>query len=108
MPFGRLVNQRLKFSVDLKNRFALDSLDVWHGQTIWTVNRNGEVVVLLDHISLDETILIEVVVDLAVHQGVLIHGNGAGLDEERKHRQFRVHHFQLFPQGDQGRRINLV
>ena len=65
----------LKFRVDLQDALILDLLDVGHGEAVWAVDCNTEVVIVLDNVALDVALGVKVVIDVRVHDGVLRHGD---------------------------------
>lgn len=92
-----LFDQSFQVTINLQNRLGLAGLDVGYGQSFLRVNSHGEVVVLLNHKSLNETIIVEVIIDLWVHDRVFGHSDRASLNEEGKHGQLRVLFFHFFP-----------
>lgn len=64
--------------------------------------------VVLNHVPLDEPILVQVVVNVRVNKGVVAHGQRAGFDEERKHRQSGHLGLQLLAEGYEFSSVHLV
>ena len=105
---GRALTQVLQVIIDLENALGLDGLDVRHCEAVRAIDRNAEVVVVLEHVALDVAVRVQVVVDVRVHHGELGHCDRARLDEEGQHRQVSMHLLHLLAEQDQCRRVHVV
>ena len=72
--------------IDLDDAFLLDSLDAGHSESIRAIDCDAEVVIVLDYVTLDVALCVQVIVNVTVHDWVLSHGDGARLDKEGQHR----------------------
>lgn len=83
------------FLIDGQNTLVLDLLNGRYGQTIRGVDGNRKVMVMFDNISLNVTILVQVIVNVSVHKRVLVHRQRNSFNEERKHGKTRMMGLQL-------------
>ena len=90
------LNQLLQISVNLQDRFVLNRFDIGYGEAIFWVDSYREVMVPLDHVSLDKAIHVKVIVNLRVYDRVLSHSDRACFDEEGQHGQLWMLFFHFF------------
>lgn len=75
LAFGWLINQHFEIRINLEDAFSLHGFYVWDCKTVFAVNCNAKIVILLHDVSLDESIRVEVIVNLWVDYWVLWHSN---------------------------------
>lgn len=99
---GGARRQVFQVIINLENALRLDLLDVGDGETVGAVNRNAEVVVVLQDVPLDVALVVELVVDVRVNHGELSHRDRARLNEKWQHGQIGVHFLHFFAESNQG------
>ena len=104
----RFLGQSFNFRVDLKNTFILDLLDVRHCKSVFAINRNSKVMVLLYNVSLDKAIRVKLIVNQRVNNREFGHRDGACFNEERKHSKLWMNSFHFVSQFDEMCRVNAV
>jgi len=100
--------QCLQVFVDAKNALFLYFLDDRDCESILGVDSDVEVVVVLDHVSLDVAICVHVVVDVRVDNWVLKHRDRTSLHKEWQHGEVLLDLFHLLAQGDQFCAIHFI